>query len=123
MISSRTIHYFVRLVRTVSFLRAINLKVYTTSNGTIQLKIIGSRLNTLFVDAVTISSLICSIYVLYIVFLKGIERKSIFLTTFSLFHFFIVQFCLFFKLSVLICRRELVEFINSYFRYCAAECE
>jgi len=123
MISSRTIYYFVRVVRIVSFLRAINLKVYSTSNGIIQLKIIGSRLNTLFVDTVTISSLISAIYILYIVLLNGIQSKSVLLTTFSLVHFLIVQFCLFFKLLVIICRKELVEIINSYFRYCTEECE
>jgi len=123
MISSRTLYYFVRLVRTVSFLRAINLKVNTTYNGIIQLKIIGSRLNTLFVDTATISSLISGIYIFYIVLLNGIQSESIRLTTFSILHLLIIQFCLFFKLSIMLCRKEFVEFINSYFRYCAVECE
>jgi len=123
MISSRTIYYFVRVVRTVSFLRSINLKVYTTSNGKIQLKIVGSRLSTVLVDTATISSLISAIYIFYVCLIRGIQSKRILVSTFSLLNLLIVQFCLFFKVFIIICRKELVEFINSYFRYCAAECE
>jgi len=123
MISSKTMYYFVRIVKTISFFRTVNLKIYTKSNGIIRLEIVGSRFNSIFVDTATISSLISAIYIFCIVLIQGIQSKNYFLLMFSLFHLFLIQLCLCVKVLFIFCRKELVEFINSYLQHSYTECK